>query len=140
MPAAERAAVVACEDRRRESFGDPALGDVSWFTLVSGDLTASRALSAGLMELPPGGAGLAFHRHAQPEIYHVIEGEGVVTVDGDASAVAGGATVYIPGDAEHGLRNAGSGVLKVFYVFPADRFSEVVYRFSDPLPPVGPDG
>lgn len=43
--------------------------------------------------------------------------------------VPAGCAAFIPGDAEHGIRNVAETVLKIFYVFPADRFSEVIYRF-----------
>ena len=42
--------------------------------------------------------------------------------------------IFIPGDAEHAIRNTGDGVLRVFYAFATDRFSDVVYRFSPPAP------
>ncbi len=114
----------------REDYPEAARGDVSWFTLVSGDRTPSNALSAGLAEFPGGGTGLALHRHTAPEIYHVIAGEGVVTIDGVAHPVRAGATVFIPSDAEHGVRNTGPETLQIFYVFPTDSFTDVVYRYS----------
>ncbi len=114
----------------RETYPETARGDVSWFTLVSGDRTPSVALSAGLAEFPSDGTGLALHRHAQPEIYHVVAGEGIVIIEGVAHPVRAGATVFIPGDAEHGVRNTGAETLKIFYVFPTDSFSDVVYRYS----------
>lgn len=124
------AVIVTAGDRPRERFDVAARGDASWFTLISGDLTATDRMSAGVMELAPGGVGLAPHRHREPEIYFVVSGSGIVTIDGVDAPVAADATVFIPGDAEHGIRNAGVAVLRVFYVFPTDRFSDVVYRFS----------
>jgi hypothetical protein len=41
---------------------------------------------------------------------------------------------FIPGDAEHSLRNDSIGLLRIFYVFPTDRFAEVVYRFPSRAP------
>ena len=83
------------------------------------------------MELMPEGEGLKLHRHAQPEIYYVAEGAGAVTIDGVETAVYAGCAVFIPGDAEHGVCNAADTVLRIFYVFPADRFSDVIYRFPN---------
>ena len=83
------------------------------------------------MELPPHDGVLQPHRHDQAELYFVAEGAGVITIDGVESAVAAGNAVFIPGDALHGLRNEGAAVLKVFYVFPAASFSEIIYRFGD---------
>jgi mannose-6-phosphate isomerase-like protein (cupin superfamily) len=117
-------------EREREGFPDPARGDCTWFTLFSADITPTNAMSGGVAELAPGGPGLAPHRHAQPEIYYFVGGEGLLTVDGVETLLRAGEAAYIPGDAEHSLRNAGRETLRVFYVFPTDRFSDVVYRFS----------
>lgn len=38
--------------------------------------------------------------------------------------------VFIPGNAEHGIRNEGLEVLRWLYVFPCDGFEEVKYVFS----------
>ena len=83
------------------------------------------------MELIPKGEGLKLHRHAQPEIYYVAEGTGALMIGGIETVVSAGSAVFIPGDAEHGIRNVAETVLRIFYVFPADRFSEVIYRFPD---------
>jgi oxalate decarboxylase/phosphoglucose isomerase-like protein (cupin superfamily) len=45
--------------------------------------------------------------------------------------VNAGSTVFIPGNAEHGIVNTGSGDLRWFYVFPTSAFGDVVYRFSE---------
>ena len=125
--------VVTAADRPRETFDDPARGDCSWFTLISGDITPTTGMSAGIAELVRSGGELKLHRHAEPEIYFIIEGTGILTIDGVERAVAAGATIFIPGDAEHGIRNESDALLRLFYVFPTDRFSDVVYRF----PPYG---
>ena len=115
--------------RERERWDQPGRGSVSWFTLLSGDITPTDTFSAGIAEFEPGGGDLTPHRHTHPEIYHILEGSGTVTIDGVATDVRAGTTVFIPGDAEHGVRNGGDTVLRLFYVFAADRFSDVVYRF-----------
>ena len=69
------------------------------------------------------------HRHEQAEIYFVAEGTGLLTVDGVETAIAAGMAAFIPGNAEHSLRNDAISTLKIFYVFPTDRFADVVYRF-----------
>ena len=121
--------VVRTEDRPREAFDDPARGDVTWFTLFSGDMTPTSQMSAGVAEIGPSRGSLKLHRHAQPEIYLILEGTGILTIDGVERTVTAGAAIFIPGDAEHGIRNETEGLLRLFYVFPTDRFSDVVYRF-----------
>lgn len=59
-----------------------------------------------------------------------------MTIDGVETRIAAGMAVFIPGDAEHSVRNASSQPLKIFYVFAADRFKDVVYRFSSEASPL----
>jgi mannose-6-phosphate isomerase-like protein (cupin superfamily) len=123
--------VASAANREREAFTDPRRGDASWFTFFSGDRTPTSGMSAGVMELAPHGGILQPHRHAQAEIYFVAEGEGVLTVDGVTTRIAQGTSVFIPGDAEHAIRNEGGATLKIFYVFATDRFADVAYRFTE---------
>ncbi|MGY1712212.1 cupin domain-containing protein [Geodermatophilus sp. SYSU D00758] len=73
----------------------------------------------------------AFVRPTQAEVYHLVEGGGVVVLDGVEHPVAAGSAVFIPGDAEHGIRNTGDGPLRFVYAFATDSIDDVVYRFSD---------
>lgn len=125
------AGVATRTQRPRESFGDPARGDASWFTQFSADITPTRDMSAGLMEIPPRGGRLDPHRRRQAEIYFVHSGAGVLTVDGVDHALVTGCAADIRGDAEHAPGNDGDEVLRIFYVFPADRFAEIEYRFGE---------
>jgi mannose-6-phosphate isomerase-like protein (cupin superfamily) len=104
-------------------------GTVQWKTLVSGDITPSRGLTAGVARLRPGGA-LRLHRHAQAEIYLILEGTGVVTIEGEEREVGPGITVYIPGGAVHGIENRGSGEVRFAYILEADSFEDVEYVFD----------
>ncbi len=131
---ARSSAVIArAADRDREGWDDAARGTASWFTLFSSDITPTTAMSAGIMELPPHGGILEPHRHPQAEIYFVAEGEGLLTVEGVETRIASGTAVFIPGDAEHSVRNDATVTLKIFYVFPTDSFAEVVYSFRERL-------
>ncbi len=133
MTTSSRPVVASAAERSRDGWDDPVHGRVSWFTLFSRDITPTDSLSAGITEIEPG-SGLNAHRHTQPEIYFLVEGSGIVMVDGSETAVSAGASVFIPGDALHGIRNASHALLRFFYCFPADSFSEVVYRFPDGSP------
>jgi oxalate decarboxylase/phosphoglucose isomerase-like protein (cupin superfamily) len=121
-----------------ESFPDPSTGgNVEWKTLISRPKTDSDTFTVGVATCPPSttlasryGGHLKLHRHTHAEIYHVISGCGVVCVDGTEHAVRKGSVVYIPGDAEHGIWNTGEDELTWLYVFAADGFEDVVYRFS----------
>ena len=113
-----------------ESFPDPTYGTITWHTLISSPKTNSSDLSAGIATCPPGTGHLCAHRHTQAEIYHILDGEGDVIIDGVRSRVSKGSTVFIPSDAVHGVVNTGLGELRWFYVFPTGSFGDVVYRFE----------
>jgi mannose-6-phosphate isomerase-like protein (cupin superfamily) len=124
-----------------EAFPDPGSGGtVTWKTLISQPNTATDTFTVGVAACAPGTkatcpAGcLELHRHTQAEVYHVIAGCGTVTIDGVDHPVEEGSVVFIPGNAEHGVRCEGSKELRWLYVFAADGFGEVQYRFDEPGP------
>jgi mannose-6-phosphate isomerase-like protein (cupin superfamily) len=128
---AKAGVIAAAADRGRESWPDAARGNASWFTFFSSDVTPTDSMSAGIMELPPDGGILKPHRHEQAELYFVSEGTGVLTIDSVAATITPGMAAFIPGGAEHSLRNDSASVLRIFYVFPTDCFADVVYRFPN---------
>ena len=133
MASRQAAVITRADERRREGFDDQARGNASWFTFFSADATPTGGMSAGLMVIRPVDGVLKPHRHQQAEIYFVSGGEGVLTIDGVATAISAGSTAFIPGEAEHSLRNVSDVDLRIFYVFPTDRFADVVYRFTDEI-------
>ncbi|KAI9043832.1 uncharacterized protein KD926_002722 [Aspergillus affinis] len=115
-----------------ESFPPPENhGDITWHTLISAPQTQTSDLSAGIAVCPPRTGHLCAHRHTQAEIYHILDGEGEMIIEGRKFVVGKGSTVFIPGDAEHGIANVGGGDLRWFYVFPTGSFGDVVYWFSE---------
>jgi quercetin dioxygenase-like cupin family protein len=54
-----------------------------------------------------------------------------VTIDGETRDAGPGTAVFIPGAAEHGMRNDGTETVRFLYVFPVDRFEDVTYVFAD---------
>jgi quercetin dioxygenase-like cupin family protein len=86
-------------------------------------------MTGGVATVAPGGF-LALHRHAPPEIYFILEGEGCMSLDGRERPIKAGDGVFIPGNVEHGVRNEGSATLRILYVFPVDSFDEIKYVFS----------
>ncbi len=137
MAERSRAVITSFDDQPRETWQDPGRGELSWVTLFSSDRTPTDSMTAGIAELPPGGGGRTSHRHEQPELYYVIEGTGLLTIDGQESVVTSGSAVFIPGNAAHCLRNNSATMLKLLYVFPTNSFSEIIYRF-DEAPDSGP--
>jgi mannose-6-phosphate isomerase-like protein (cupin superfamily) len=68
-------------------------------------------------ELPPQ-ASIGRHRHAddEEELYLVLEGSGVLWRDGEQLAVRAGDLVRNRPGGEHGLRNTGTAVLRLFVI------------------------
>lgn len=112
-----------------EGWDDPIRGRIRWRTLFSKGGTPTDGITCGVAELQPGG-WLGLHRHAPPEVYYVFAGEGVVTLNGRETPVKAGSAVFIPGMAEHGVRQTGAAVLRFFYGFPVNSFDSVEYLFS----------
>ena len=120
-------------DAPLDGWDDPVKGRVRWRTLFSKGGTPTDGITCGVADLGPGD-WLGLHRHAPPEIYYVIAGSGLVTLDGREIGVKAGTAVFIPGMAEHGIRQTGKERLRFFYGFPVDSFDNVEYLFSAASP------
>jgi mannose-6-phosphate isomerase-like protein (cupin superfamily) len=119
--------------RQPETFlvgGRPNKSIVTWHTLFSSPSTSTTSLTSGIGLCPPRTGVLSPHRHKHAEVYHIIEGSGVVTIDGKESKVEKGTSIFIPGDAEHGIRNDGEENLRWFYCFAANSFEDIIYRWA----------
>lgn len=66
---------------------------------------------------PPGGAS-AQHIHAWEHQAYIVEGEGVLWVEGEEYPIRAGDAVLVPPDAEHQFRNTGETVLSRVTVNP----------------------
>ena len=113
----------------QDKWDDPVRGRLSFRTLFSQGLTQTAGLTCGVTELGPGD-WLGLHRHAPPEVYYVFAGAGIVTLDHRETAVSAGSAVFIPGMAEHGIRQTGNEILRLFYAFPVNSFGGVEYLFT----------
>jgi mannose-6-phosphate isomerase-like protein (cupin superfamily) len=129
QPGSAQPMVLAEADSPADGWDDPVRGRNRWRTLFSKGGTPTDGITCGVADLEPGG-WLGLHRHAPPEIYYVIAGAGVVTLDGCDFSVRAGSAVFIPGMAEHAIRQTGGEVLRFFYGFPVDSFNSVEYLFS----------
>src|SRR5215210_7152084 len=104
-------------------------GNVRWRTLISAGATRSESLTLGVAVLPPGET-LRAHRHEQAEAYLVLDGAGIVRIDGAAHDVEPGAAVFVAGNAVHSVESTGETDLRVAYVLAADAFADVEYVFG----------
>jgi mannose-6-phosphate isomerase-like protein (cupin superfamily) len=126
---AVRPLVVDEVETPQHSWDDLVRGRLDFRTLFSRGRTETAGLTCGVTELNAGG-WLGLHRHAPHEVYFVYAGAGIVSLDGREFPVKAGSAVFIPGMAEHGIRQTGSEPLRLFYAFPADSFDGVEYLFS----------
>jgi mannose-6-phosphate isomerase-like protein (cupin superfamily) len=122
------ALVTSTDDVERETWADPVRGEMGFRTIFGGPTTETD-FTAGVGELEVGG-WMGHHRHEPAELYYVLSGEGVVTIDGEDHAVSTGSAAHIPSNSEHAVRNTGNGPLRVFYAFAVGSFDEIEYRFT----------
>ena len=99
---------------------------VRWKFLIDADFNGSSGLSLGFAEIVPGGK-LTLHYHSPAEIYVVTDGIGILNKSGEHEEIKKGDVVYIAENSKHGLKNNGKEILKFYWIFPKDRFSEVEY-------------
>jgi mannose-6-phosphate isomerase-like protein (cupin superfamily) len=116
-------------DGPQDGWDDPVRGKLRWRTLFSKGATPSESMTCGVAEFRTG-EWLGLHRHAPAEIYYIFAGAGLMSLDGREISVKAGSAVFIPGMVEHGIRQTGNEVLRLFYAFPIDSFDGVEYLFS----------
>ncbi|KAK4556905.1 hypothetical protein LTR86_005886 [Recurvomyces mirabilis] len=128
------------EDLGTEGYNDHIHGQITWKTIFSSDRTPTDSMTAGIATCKPrrdgmptsAGGHLGPHRHLQAETYYIISGEGIVTVDMIDHKVKAGSIVFIPGNAEHSVRNESLVEdLVWYYCFATDNFANIKYRFSN---------
>ena len=101
---------------------------VRWKFLIDADFTESSKLSLGFAEIAPGG-NLVLHYHSPAEIYVITDGTGTLDKSGELQEIRKGDVVYISENAKHALRNNGKEILKFYWIFPTNTFSEVEYFY-----------
>jgi mannose-6-phosphate isomerase-like protein (cupin superfamily) len=116
-----------------ERRSDPALyakSPTRWKLLVAGERTASRGLTVGIAEIPPG-KSLILHHHAPQEVYYVLHGQGRTEIDAEAFELQPGTALFIPPNARHRTRNTGREPLRFLWIFPTDTFRDIEYHFDE---------
>jgi len=72
-----------------------------------------------IIELGPDGYSPK-HSHPWPHINYMIEGNGVLYIEGQEQAVQAGSYAYVPSDKEHQFRNAGDGMFRFICIVPTE--------------------
>ena len=100
--------------------------------LVSKLTCNSENLAITLVEMEPGGIQHV-HSHEPEQMYYILEGSGVMTVDDEQRQVQAGDCIYYPPFAKHGLENTGGTVLR-YLSAASPSFTEAICREWWPLP------
>ena len=82
--------------------------------------TTTLSARVAVWEIAPGASeGSHAHGDDRPleEIYYFLEGDGVMSFDGEEVSVAAGDAVLAPEGVDHGLRNTGDGPMKLVIVW-----------------------
>ncbi len=81
------------------------------YLLVAESTVGAKHITTSLVEMEPGGTQKP-HHHETEQCYMILEGRGVMEVDGQRSGVRSGDTVFIPSNSVHSLVNDGTALLK----------------------------
>jgi len=117
-------------------------GDEIRFRVTSAE--SGSAAIAFEVEMPAGGGPPALHRHPSLEIYRVEEGELCLYVGSDGEhverrVVGAGEAAFIPGGAEHTIRNESEARARAFVVLSPgvelERFARAVGELGDAAEP-----
>jgi len=81
------------------------------FLLVAESTVGAKHITTTLVEMEPGGIQKP-HHHETEQCYMILEGSGVMEIDGEKAAVGPGDTIFIPSDSIHSLHNESQTTLK----------------------------
>jgi len=103
-------------------------GKAQWKELLGSASGCENDMTMGVVRLRQG-ESLEPHRHAQPETYFTLSGQGTVTIDDVEHRVEPGRMLFIPGNAQHQINNVDAEDLMILYAFAISDFSKIQYHF-----------
>lgn len=82
------------------------------------DRTTSPVTQCSLAEetLPPGKTVTPHHHEVLEEVYYILSGSGMMTINDESRAVSAGDAIYIPRLHRHTLTNTGNEEMKLLLV------------------------
>ncbi len=86
---------------------------VTSYLLASPRTSRTEYLTTTLAVIQPGGEQ-RIHSHQPEQVYFIIEGTGLMSVDGETQEVGPGDCIFIPSGRPHGLINDGGVILRYF--------------------------
>lgn len=72
-----------------------------------------------IVELGPDGHSPR-HKHPWPHINYMVEGSGILLIDGDEHPVKEGGYAFVPAGVEHQYRNSGQGMFRFICIVPKE--------------------
>lgn len=60
------------------------------------------------------------HEHAWPHINYVLQGQGILHIDGQDTPVEAGSYAYVPAGCKHQYRNTGPGQFRFICIVPEE--------------------
>ncbi len=106
------------KDQAAKVFDSPEIKNASMKVLVDGAMGweshVMRLMEVGLDGHTPK------HSHPWPHINYMVEGEGVLMIDGVDTEVSAGSYAYVPSNSLHQFRNTGNKVFKFLCIVPKD--------------------
>ncbi len=85
--------------------------NITSYLLISESTCDSKKQSVTLVEMEPDGIQ-HIHSHEPEQMYYILEGSGVMTVDNEQKDVEAGDCVFFPSFSKHGLENTGQTTLR----------------------------
>jgi mannose-6-phosphate isomerase-like protein (cupin superfamily) len=74
----------------------------------SGRFLHSANMTFAHYDLAPGAAPLHEHQHEQEEVWHVVDGEIALTIDGEEQVLTAGCVAVVPPETPHSVRPIGA--------------------------------
>ena len=78
--------------------------NITSYLLVSDLTSGSKNMTVTLVEMEPGGIQKK-HSHAPEQMYYILEGRGLMTMDDERREVQAGDCIFFPFYSKHGLEN-----------------------------------
>ena len=81
------------------------------YLLVAESTVGAKHITTTLVVMEPGGIQKP-HHHETEQCYMILEGKGMMEIDGEKTTVKAGDTIFIPSNSLHSLINDGESILK----------------------------
>ena len=100
-----------------------------WKSIFSKGDTPTDKLVFGFCEITTDGY-VGLHYHEEAEIYYILKGEGIVSIDGKETAVKSNDSIFLPSNSKHSIHNKKEAPLEFVYILNTDSFADAEYIFK----------